>query len=168
MKTKICRMQLLKQGRGQVLTMVWVQEAFSSIFKYWSPGNCLTQSLLKFSINKFHDIICPTHWAWSKIHFIGTTLPQFQTMTGLSSPCPWPRGKNLIVLQCAKGSRSSSSEQWKRHLILRMRSHPSYLKVNFKYHWLKCNLHSAKKHEAKPEAEWGVVFPSFCDLTNVY
>lgn len=152
---KSCRRQLLRQGCKQVWTMVWVQEAFASIFKYWSPENHLTQSLLKFSTCKFPDIISPTDQAWCKILFFWTTLLQFHTVTVLSSPCPWPRRKNLILLQCAQDSLFSSSEQWKRHLTSRMRSHPPYFKVSFKYHWFKWNLHSAEKHQelsaAKPE-----------------
>lgn len=87
------------------LTMVWVQEAFTSIFKYWSPGNHLTQSLLKFSTNKF-PVLFPPH------------TDHDPKCTPSEPPCcssrlwqdfhhPASDPKNQIVLQCAQESLSS-------------------------------------------------------------
>lgn len=63
-RPKVAEGSYLENTVSSFIIMVWMLDAFVSLFKYWSPRNYLTKNLFKFTtieIQKLLDIIFPVH-----------------------------------------------------------------------------------------------------------
>lgn len=64
LRPKVAEGNYVENRVSAFVLRVWMLDAFASLFKYWSPENHLTKSLLKFTtieIQRLLDIIFPIH-----------------------------------------------------------------------------------------------------------